>query len=109
MFAQSFSVISHHNNHCSLIPPLFLEVSKEVTQRRIRVSNFSVVEPVLVNIGIRRRRLVRIGWIGEGHPNEGGTGRGRGGPRFWAFLYFPTSARHGAPPGRSCADVLARN
>jgi len=33
MFAQSFSVISHHNNHCSLIPSLFLEVSQELTQR----------------------------------------------------------------------------
>src|SRR5437016_3901476 len=105
MFAQSFSVISHHNNHCSLIPPLFLEVSKEVTQRRIRVSNFSVVEPVLVNIGIRRRRLVRIVWIVEVHPNEVCTGWVRVEPCFCALLYFHTSALNASPPGLSCCGL----
>src|SRR5437016_1922598 len=105
MFAQSFSVISHHNNHCSLIPSLFLEVSKEVTQRRIRVSNFSVVEPVLVNFGIRRRRLVRIVRIVEVHPNEVSTGCVRVEPRFCVLLYFHTTALDASPPGLSRREL----
>src|SRR5260221_8172704 len=99
MLAESFSVIPHDNDHCSLIPALLLEVSKEVTQRRIRVGNFSVVEPVLVNFGIRRRRLVRIVWIVEVHPNKVCTGWGRVEPRFCALLYFHTSPLEASPPG----------
>jgi hypothetical protein len=99
MFAQSFSVISHHNNHCSLIPSQFLEVSKEVIQRGICVGNFSVIEPVLVNFGIRRRRLVRIVRIVEVHPNEVCAVWVRVEPRFCALLYFHTSALEASPPG----------
>src|SRR6202166_644670 len=86
MLAESFSVISHDNNHCSLIPSLFLEVSEEVTQCRIRVGNFSVVGPVLVNFGVRRRRLVRIVRIVEVHPNEVCTGWVRVEPRLNPLL-----------------------
>ena len=70
MLAEPFSVISHHNNHCSLVPSLFLEVSKEVTQRRIRVRNFPVVEPALVSLSVRRRRLVRIMRVIKVQPDE---------------------------------------
>src|SRR5258708_39676777 len=102
VLAESFSVISHDNDHCSLVPALFLEVGKEVTQRRIRVGNFSVVEPVLVDFGIRRRRLIRIMRIVEVHPNEVSTGWVRVEPRFCALLYFHTSALDASPPGLSC-------
>src|SRR5712691_9978244 len=105
MFAQSFSVISHHNNHCSLIPFLFLEVSEEPTQRRIRVGNFSVVEPVLVNVGKRRRRFVRIVRIVEVQPNEVRTRWVRVEPRFCALLYFHTSALDASPPGLTCREL----
>src|SRR5258708_38322129 len=105
VLAESFSVISHDNDHCSLVPALFLEVDKEVTQRRIRVGNFSVVEPVLVNVGKRWRRLVRIVRIVEVHPNKVCTGWVRVEPRFCALLYFHTSALEASPPGLSCRGL----
>ena len=76
-----------------------------MTQRRIRVGNFSVIEPVLVNFGIRRRRLVRIVGIVEVHPNEVCSSRVRVEPRFCALLYFHTSALDASPPGLSCREL----
>ena len=102
MFAQPFSVISHDHNHCSLIPSQFLEVSKEVAQRRIRIGNFPVVKPVLISE--YGEGIVRIVRIVEVHPNEVCTGRVRVEPRFCALLYFHTSALEASPSGRSCRE-----
>jgi hypothetical protein len=70
MFAEAFAMISDDNDRCSLIPSLILEVSEEPVQRRIRIGNFPVVEPVLVNLGIRGRRLVRIVRVVKVQPDE---------------------------------------
>src|SRR5882724_8341718 len=97
MLAQSFSVVSHHNNQCSLIPALFLQVSKEATQRRICVSNFSVVEPVLVSYGVRRRRVVWIVRIIQVQPNEMRPRWMRIEPRFRVLHHFHSPALKSSP------------
>src|SRR5215469_16633156 len=101
MFAKTFPVISYDNYHGSFIPSLFLEVSKEVAQRRICVGNFSVVEPVFVKFRIRGRWLVRIMGIVEVHPNEVSTVWVHVEPRFCALFYFHPSALEASPSGLS--------
>src|SRR5262249_35560786 len=105
MFAQTFSVISYDHDHCSFIPSLLLEVSKEVAQRRIRVGNFSVVRPVFVKVRIRGRRLVWIMGIIEVHPNEACTVWVCVEPRFCVLLYFHPSALETSPPGLSRREL----
>src|SRR5215467_4765681 len=44
-----------------------------MVQRRVRIRNLSVIEMILVRLGIRRGWLVGVMWIIQMHPNETGS------------------------------------
>src|ERR1700704_5576871 len=62
-------MIAHNNDDRIRISPGLFQESDQISQRRVRVSNFAVVE-VLVFLRIRRRRLVRIMGIEQVYPNK---------------------------------------
>src|ERR1700678_482572 len=63
-------MIADYENDRILIETVFLEISDEVRQRGIRVSDLAIVKVPFISLRIRRRRLVRIVRIVEVHPQE---------------------------------------
>src|SRR5260370_38244094 len=99
MLDHSLTVVSHDHDQSCVVPTLFFQESKEVAQRRIRVGNLAIVEPILVDVSIRRRRLVRIVRIVEVHPHEMWTRWWGVEPRFCSAFYLHTAALRSSPPG----------
>jgi len=102
VFAQPLSVVPHHNSLLPRTIPVF-EVRKEATQRGIRVRRFSVVQPVLVNLGIRRRPAHTDRTDRRGAPKRMRPGWVHVQPRFCALLHI-----HPRRSRRPHRDLLSR-
>src|ERR1700730_4521421 len=82
MLAQPFAMISDHNDESIFVARAFLQIADKVSQRRIGIGYFAVIQTILVSLRVRRGRFVGIMRIIEMDPNEMGAGRMLGHPGF---------------------------
>src|SRR5882762_2218600 len=102
MLAEPLAVISDHNDQRSVVPTLFFQVREKVAQSRIGVGNLSVVESIFVDVGIRRRRFIRIVGVVKMRPYEVRAIRMLVEPGFRALLDFQSAALEPSPSRLRC-------
>src|SRR5260370_19276089 len=74
VIAETFAVIAGDYDDGVVVDAGFFQKCNPAGDRGIGIGNFAVVQTVLVFFRERRRRFVRIVWVGQVHPNAGGSG-----------------------------------
>ena len=97
VLSQTLSVICRHHYHRSLVPSLLLQVRNKLPQRRIRVRDLAIVQPVLILGRKRLRRLVRIVRVIQMHPHKMRARRLSVQPLFRPLHYFHAPPLQSSP------------
>src|SRR6266404_2354682 len=97
MLAQSLAMISDDHNNRVLIPSMRLQISNKIPQRRVRISDFTIVQTVFVYLRVGKRRLVRIMRIIKMYPNKSWPRGVRRQPLLRASNYIHATAFHSSP------------
>src|SRR5580704_3955228 len=97
MFAQPFAVIAGDNDDRVVVDAGFFQERNPVSNRRIGIGNFSIVEMVFVFLRERGRRFVRIVWVIQMYPYKVWPGRVFLKPTFSVANDFHAAALDAAP------------
>ena len=107
VLSEPFAVVSHAHDHSVSVLAAGFEVSNEVRQSRVGVSDFAIVEMIFVSLCERRRRLIRIMRIVQMHPHEVRTRGMLRQPTLRMRDYIHAAALE-APPARFSGRVFGK-